>query len=475
VVSPQPSPSSPPGTTVPSAAASGTALGPTHTAPDLSKRPLTWFAPLPPQKGGPYDGSDDWSDLWKAGPDWDQLAAKLDIFKFYGGWVFAESSTPEIERARTTLDGFNLGLAVETSPLIPTAECGRDDSGNIVEGFAGEQARDTMENIRKAGGTVDLITLDEPWFYAHVYDGPGACHWPNDRIATGVADFIKVVREYFPNVVVGDIEPMPSPVTAAGLGDWLDAWQQAVGAPAPFLHVDPDWGRTDWAGLVGDIGKEAHARNVPFGFITLGDYTDQSDLTWLHKSGVRLNRLREIAGVEPDHVIFQSWTDHPDRALPEADPTTYTGWLLAYLADPHSVAAIGPTNFAATAKVAASSEVNAWPATNAIDGTDAHWNASEPAPGYIQLRLAKAATIARFVLTVAQDPAGQSTHELWVRHVGGKLTRIHVFSGVTKEQQILTYEPATPLSDIDVVRVVTTKLAGGLWPAWHEIELLGPG
>jgi len=35
------------------------------------------------------------------------------------------------------------------------------------------------------------------------------------------------------------------------------------------------------------------------------------------------------------------------------------------------------------------------------------------------------------------------------------------------------HEPSEALVDVDLVRVVTTKIAGSLWPAWHEVELIG--
>jgi hypothetical protein len=392
----------------------------------------------------------------------------IGVYKLYGGWVAAESTTPELTRVRTTLDEFGLAAAVETGPLFPTDDCGRD-----VEGFAGEQARDTVENVRRAGGTIDLIALDEPWFYAHLYDGPGACHWPVERIAAGVAEFARIVRETFPNVLIGDIEPLPDPVSAAGLADWMDAWTDALGEPPAFLHLDPNYGRTGWPELIGAIGEEAHARGVPYGVIAFGEPYDRSDLAWLQHGGQRLNRLRIVAGVEPDHLIFQSWQDRPDRALPESDPETYTGWLRAYLTDPTSIAAVGPPNHAVAASVRASSEVSGFPATNISDGSGAHWNAADAAPGWVELTLRAPASIVRFNLLVAQGPPGHSTHELWVRRTGRALERVHVFEGVTSEGTLLSWEPPAALADVELVRVVTTSLTDGLAPAWHEIELIG--
>ena len=48
-----------------------------------------------------------------------------------------------------------------------------------------------------------------------------------------------------------------------------------------------------------------------------------------------------------------------------------------------------------------------------------------------------------------------------------------MFAATTKEGQTLTFRPATPLKGIRYVRIETTFVAGGLWPAWHDISILG--
>ena len=40
-----------------------------------------------------------------------------------------------------------------------------------------------------------------------------------------------------------------------------------------------------------------------------------------------------VAGGRPDRVILQSWNPHPERLLPESDPTTFTGLINRYLRD----------------------------------------------------------------------------------------------------------------------------------------------
>lgn len=128
-------------------------------------------------------------------------------------------------------------------------------------------------------------------------------------------------------------------------------------------------------------------------------------------------------------------------------------------------------NVALDATVTASSEIEANPATNVNDGTPNHWNASALAPQWVELALASPNNLTEIVMTVAQDPAGRSVHELWVREAGAELRLIETFDGVTSENERLVFSPAEPLLGIDLVRVVSTSV-GDLWPAWHEIELL---
>jgi hypothetical protein len=129
-------------------------------------------------------------------------------------------------------------------------------------------------------------------------------------------------------------------------------------------------------------------------------------------------------------------------------------------------------NVAPQATITASSAVDGSPAQNAADGTPNLWNASALSPQWIQLELAAPTDIESIILTVAQDPPGPSTHQLWVRQVGGELSLLHTFDGTTKEGDILAFQPDEPLVGVDLVKVITTKIANNLWPAWHEIEIV---
>jgi hypothetical protein len=62
--------------------------------------------------------------------------------------------------------------------------------------------------IKAAGGTLSYIALDEPFAFASLYDGPNAYQWSVVRVAKEGGAYIQGVRAVFPNLMVGDTEPL---------------------------------------------------------------------------------------------------------------------------------------------------------------------------------------------------------------------------------------------------------------------------
>jgi hypothetical protein len=74
----------------------------------------------------------------------------------------------------------------------------------------------------------------------------------------------------------------------------------------------------------------ARQRGVPLGLIVFGEPGDPSDATWLARARQRIERYQVDAGGAPDHVLFQSWQDRPDRTLPDTSSSTFTGLVKTY-------------------------------------------------------------------------------------------------------------------------------------------------
>ena len=272
-------------------------------------------------------GSADFMDQFLPDAPWSSAADHTDVYKLYGEWVAYHATDQQLATAVADIARRGQVLAIEAGPLDVRPDCGQN-----VESFAGaDEGRLLAQRVTRAGGRIAVLALDEPYFYGHVYDGPQACHLPIDTIAGNVASYVELMRGYFPELLVGDIEPTPAPVSAAGLGEWLDAYERAAGEPFAFLHIDADWGRPDWDVLSHNIGALARARGVPIGMIYNGGSAPLRE-QWIQLAGERIKTF-EQSGEPPDHVIFQSWMVQPDRILPDDEPSTFSGLLLTYFED----------------------------------------------------------------------------------------------------------------------------------------------
>jgi hypothetical protein len=435
------------------------------TPADLSARPLIWYAPLPNEPTNP--GSVDFMDQFTPAAPWQHAASHVDVYKLYGGWVARGASDAQLATAIADIRRRGMVLAVEAGPLTAPADCGQ-----AVESFAGvDEARVIASRVLKAGGRIAVIAFDEPYYYAHVYDGANACHWDLPRIASMVVDYVKVLRSYFPELIAGDIEPLPEPVTAAGLADWIDAYRAAAGEPLAFLHMDMDWGRPGWDTLGHAVASRAARRGVPVGMIYNGGSAPTA-AQWLQQAGLRVKRYE--AGGVADHTIFQSWNPQPDHVLPETDPAAFSSLVRVYVEDYASLgASTSGTDVALDGTPTASAALADAPPAGAFDGDfDTLWNSGDYAPQWVRVDFAAPSDVASVRLTVAQYPAGQTTHDLYGIDSNGKLTLLHEFSGSTSDGMTLDYAPPTPWSNLYGLRLRTT--ASPSWVAWREIEAFAP-
>jgi hypothetical protein len=177
---------------------------------------------------------------------------------------------------------------------------------------------------------VSYVSLDEPFAFGHIYDGPQACRWPPEKIAQQVQDYIRAIQSVYPDAVIGDNEPLWAGVRVEELVGWLDTYEAVTGSHLPFIHLDPDYSRADWPIAAKQLEDAARARGIEFGIFYLGDSGDATDAEWLDNAFERARVYEIVAGGKPDHVKFQSWHDHPDAVLPESKPDTFTALINGY-------------------------------------------------------------------------------------------------------------------------------------------------
>ncbi|MGE5529698.1 MAG: hypothetical protein ACM3X6_11240 [Patescibacteria group bacterium] len=344
---------------------------------DLTTRPQIWFGPLPPMEthsGRPFIGSDDFMDLFTASAPWDKAASRVRVFELFGEWVSEDATDAELRRVVADLNRRGIPIAVQVGPLNPT-----DAYGRGVEGFAGiQEGFRIARRIKQAGGTISFVDFDEPFFFASIYDGPQSTRWSAEKVAAEVAEYVEAVRTVFPQAAFGGSEPLLREpyVKTADLKKWIDAYQAAAGMPLAFLHLDLDYTRKDWPRAAKELEDFCRSRGVAFGLYYLGDAIDPTDEAWLSHAGERVKTYELAAGGDPDHVVFMSWHDRPDRVLPETAPYTFTWFINTYFEDKAALgirtAGVG-ANLAYKKPAKASRSLGENPAANAVDGNSETW------------------------------------------------------------------------------------------------------
>jgi uncharacterized protein (TIGR03437 family) len=289
-----------------------------------------WFAPLIPAAWNGMIGSVDYLDLFAPGADWATASSRIQVFKMYTQMISPSfpGSFPDatLQQIFAYLNSHHIALAVEFPPLIPTAACGIG-----VEGFAGELALPMSTRIRQLGGNLQYVAFDEPFYHGGVlYPGPNACHWTPQQIAADALQSVIQIKTVFPNVIVGDIEPVPGgPAWLSQYTAGIDAWRAAAGVPFAFFHFDVNWG-ISWKPSVESLREALQQRGIPFGMIYNGWTTDLSDAQWMNDAENHYVEWEAQGGAIPSHVIFQSWYPYPHHVLPESDPTALTYLIDSY-------------------------------------------------------------------------------------------------------------------------------------------------
>jgi hypothetical protein len=299
--------------------------------PDLSKRPLVWFNPLPPLPPGSdlgfSHGSDDYMELFTPDAPWQQAAERVDVFRIYSSWASLYASDEELVQVYEDLRSRGIALAIEVGAL-PIPEPGTCSSG---EGYGGISEVQLLRHLEFLGIRIDIISFGEPFGFGHQLDSPEACQRPVEQVADELARFAEMVRDVYPDAVFGVTEPMwASPEIGPGdVVEWADAYAAAAGEPLAFFHLDMDWERPDWLENAVAVEAALAGRGIPVGYIYNGGSVD-TDAGWVDTAAERMALLTAASAVPPDHEIFMSWNDRPYRVLPETDPASFTALVNRY-------------------------------------------------------------------------------------------------------------------------------------------------
>ena len=304
-----------------------------------------WLAPQASVPPSPLHRAVDFMDLFRPDAPWRATAARVKVFKLYASFL-GPASQDQVNAIVADLNRRHIAIALEAGvidvgPISTHPPCG---GLGLVEGYGvPEQARAIADKIKRAGGVVRYIAMDEPLWYGHFFTGkPGGqpgCHSSVGEIARLVVPTLSAYVDAFPTVAIGDVEPSDvadQPGWRAVMADWGRAYQAAMGRPLAFFHLDIPWARPDAQKTALDLFAFAESLKRQGMVEKVGVIYDASpmapgDAAWVREAQSHIRFLEMDNGLRPDHAVFQSWTASPTHALPETAPDTLTGLANAYI------------------------------------------------------------------------------------------------------------------------------------------------
>jgi hypothetical protein len=190
-----------------------------------------------------------------------------------------------------------------------------------------------MERIASLGGVVDYVDMDEPVLYGHRplhKDGTGGCQYSIAALTDQVAEQVSAMRSIFPNLRVGDAEPIGAGADGMSLNrDVLDFFaalkQRTNGAVPAFFHADVQWNSPGWRPVFERLGIALRAQQTPVGVICNGGGPGiTSSEAWIANALRRCAVVASDRGIGADHYIVQTWEPLPTKMLPENNPGALT-------------------------------------------------------------------------------------------------------------------------------------------------------
>lgn len=292
--------------------------------------PQTWFCPTEPN----YPGKNGPSDYWNLftttySSQWQEARRHVQVFKIYP-YFLANSTDDQLRNLFTYLRGQGIALAIEW-PFLTWSNT--SNTGHGIEGYASAYVTTTYaQRIKNLGGDLAYAVMDEPVYFGHYYTGANSQQADVQELATNVAGNIRQIRAIFPNVKMGQVEPidaMPSSDWSATMQQWFAAYKTAVGEPLDFFHVDVSWSK-NWQTNMPVLRGLLTPDGTKFGVIFNANNSESSDAQWMKNAEINIQRYNASGIGSPAHVVIQNWNSLPTTLLPETSPIAYCSLVNYY-------------------------------------------------------------------------------------------------------------------------------------------------
>ena len=280
--------------------------------------PSVWIAPPGTENGKSF------RDLFEHPDDWKDARSKTDVLFYTDLNLQRQFKDEELRVWFGKMREWNLKLAMEVGALKEW-------------GLTGEKTfnaeRKNWEHLQSLGANLYAIGMDEPLCCAREH-----IHQTDGYAMQETANYIALVREHFPQVLIGDIETYPS-ISIEDHKKWIAGLQKLLAdrkvRGLDFYRLDVDWlrftvqGKGGWQ-EVKTLEHYCRQRKLPFSLIYWpSGYPGMlkrgiaDDSTWY--VGV-MQQGYDYAAIDgkPDHYVIESWVGAPQRCVPDNADWTFT-------------------------------------------------------------------------------------------------------------------------------------------------------
>ncbi|WP_428492540.1 hypothetical protein [Rhodopila sp.] len=293
----------------------------------------------------------DFLAMFEPNAHWQRALAQIDAIMFdtsHAAEGFSRNGVPSLPKIRAMLARHELKVGGGGSVLYTDGLC----SGTAVEGMTGDKgyAREAVLTTRTwhdAGMPMTYFVMDSPFYFGYDYKHD-KCHFSIEDVARRTATTMRMIRAYYPKIIIVDAEGPGEQLPAQWLPDYhrfLSAFRAEYGAPIDYLDMDLHWTDTwhtgyRWVTAAKEITDDIHRQGLRVSLIV-----NAEDLNWdPDVPPPRANASPKIAmtadywiaavrkhidlikrnAIQLDAVDLASWMKFPRQNLPETDPLAWT-------------------------------------------------------------------------------------------------------------------------------------------------------
>jgi hypothetical protein len=299
--------------------------------PSIALSAQLWFAPGDDLNVRGVVTQPDFMRLFSIDAPWQTGMSKIDVIQFRSPWLIRRDMR-EVRQVTTFIEQKKIKLAV------PLGMVSSDTCGKGIEGMDTARQHEVYpREMKKRGIPLDYIVMDEPLFFGHDYSGRNACHFSIPQLADTVADNVKMIRSYYPNIQFVLSEPIQSLQGGPDeLKSFLAAYKARLGELPLTVRFDIAWNQSDkwhrdWHQDVPRFIQMLNSEHIGYSIIfdagRVNGRPARTDAAWVASAKANVDDWATLVRQKPVEIVIQTWDPYPSHILPEDDSSTMTGFL----------------------------------------------------------------------------------------------------------------------------------------------------